>query len=112
MFRPGLVFEQRHHVYRHGQLTLKQLRLSVLNGMHTNSYTGSRLLPQGVVHNQNVGWLWIAKTMLLEWFAAQFRVYAQTIRQLSLVVCERIVNSGFAFVDYSLTDNLTPLSNC
>jgi hypothetical protein len=28
------------HVDRHGQLTLKQLRLSVLNEMHTNSYTG------------------------------------------------------------------------
>ena len=37
--RPG----QRYHVDRHGQLTLKQLRLSVLNEMHTNSYTGPRL---------------------------------------------------------------------
>ena len=34
---------QRYHVDRHGQLTLKQLRLSVLNEMHTNSYTGPRL---------------------------------------------------------------------
>ena len=30
-------------VDRHGQLTLKQLRLSVLNEMHTNSYSGPRL---------------------------------------------------------------------
>ena len=44
MFRPGLEFGQRYHVDRHGQLTLKQLRLSVLNEMHTNSYTGPRLL--------------------------------------------------------------------
>ena len=43
MFRPGLGFGQRYHVDRHGQLTLKQLRLSVLNEMHTNSYTGPRL---------------------------------------------------------------------
>jgi hypothetical protein len=42
-FRPGLGFGQRYHVDRHGQLALKQLRLSVLNGMHTNSYTGPRL---------------------------------------------------------------------
>ena len=44
MFRPGLGFGQRYHVDHHGQLTLKQLRLSVLNEMHTNSYTGPRLL--------------------------------------------------------------------
>ena len=44
MFRPGLGFGQRYHVDRHGQLTLKQLRLSVLNEMHTNSYTGPRLM--------------------------------------------------------------------
>ena len=43
MFRPGMVFEQRYHADRHGQLTLKQLRLSVLNEMNTNSYTGPRL---------------------------------------------------------------------
>ncbi len=43
MFRPGLGFGQRYHVDRHGQLTLKQLGLSVLNEMHTNSYTGPRL---------------------------------------------------------------------
>ena len=36
-------FGQRYHVDRHGQLTLKQLRLSVLNEMHTNSYSGPRL---------------------------------------------------------------------
>jgi hypothetical protein len=39
-----LGFGQRYHVDRHGQLALKQLRLSVLTEMHTNSYTGSRLL--------------------------------------------------------------------
>ena len=36
-------FGQRYHLDRHGQLTLKQLRLSVLNEMHTNSYSGPRL---------------------------------------------------------------------
>ena len=34
---------QRYHLDRHGQFTLKQLRLSVLNEMHTNSYTGPGL---------------------------------------------------------------------
>ena len=42
-FRPGFGFGQRYHLDRHGQLALKQLRLSVLNEMHTNSYTGPRL---------------------------------------------------------------------
>ena len=42
-FRPGFGFGQRYHVDRHRQLTLKQLRLSVLNEMHTNSYSGPRL---------------------------------------------------------------------
>ena len=32
------------HVVRHGHFTLKQLRLLVLNEMHTNSYTGPRLV--------------------------------------------------------------------
>ena len=36
--------EQRYHVDRHGELALKQLRLSVLNEMHANSYTGPRLV--------------------------------------------------------------------
>jgi hypothetical protein len=36
--RPGLGFGQRYHVDRYGQLALKQLRLSVLNEMHTNSH--------------------------------------------------------------------------
>ena len=40
------------------------------------------------------------------------RVYTKTIRELALVVYERIVNSGFAFVDYSLIDNSDSLSNC
>ena len=31
------------HVDRHGQFTLKQLRLSLVNEMPTNSYTGPRL---------------------------------------------------------------------
>jgi hypothetical protein len=31
------------HVDRHGHFTLKQLKLPVLNEMHTNSYTGPRL---------------------------------------------------------------------
>ena len=43
-FRPGFGFGQRYHVDRHGQLTLNQLRLSVLNEMHTNSYSGPRLI--------------------------------------------------------------------
>ena len=42
-FRPGFGFGQRYHVDHHGQPTLKQLRLSVLNEMHTNSYSGPRL---------------------------------------------------------------------
>ena len=42
-FRPGFGFGQRYHVDRHGQLTLKQLRLSVLNEVHTNSWSGPRL---------------------------------------------------------------------
>ena len=43
-FAPGLVFKQHYHVDRHGHLTLKQLRLYVLNKMHTNSYTGPGLM--------------------------------------------------------------------
>ena len=47
MFSPRLVFEQRYHVDRPGNFTLiKQSRLSVLNEMHTNSYTGPRLMPK------------------------------------------------------------------
>jgi hypothetical protein len=42
-FAPDWGFGQRYHVDRHGQLALKQLRLSVLNEMHTNSYTCPRL---------------------------------------------------------------------
>ncbi len=42
-FRPGLVFGQHYHVDRHDQLARKQLRLFVLNEMHTNSYIGPRL---------------------------------------------------------------------
>ena len=42
-FRPGFRFGQICHDDRHGQFTLKQLRLSVVSEMHTNSYTGPRL---------------------------------------------------------------------
>ena len=42
-FRPRFGFGKRCHLDRHGQLALKQLRLSVLREMHTNSYTGPRL---------------------------------------------------------------------
>ena len=42
-FRTGFRFRQRYHLDRHGQLALKQLRLSVLNEMDTNSYTSPRL---------------------------------------------------------------------
>ena len=38
-------------------------------------------------------------------------MYTKTIRQLALVVYERIVNLGFAFVDCSLIDNSDSLSN-
>ena len=34
----------RYHVDLHGELALKQLRLSVLNETHTTSYTGPRLI--------------------------------------------------------------------
>ena len=55
-FRPGFGFGQRYHVDRHGQLTLKQLRLSVLNEMHTNSYSGPRLYhcKHGVICNSKL----------------------------------------------------------
>ncbi len=32
------------HVVRYGHFTLNQLRLSVVSEVHTNSYTGPRLL--------------------------------------------------------------------
>ena len=38
MIRPGFSFDQRYHVDGHGELSLKQLRLSVVNIMHTNYY--------------------------------------------------------------------------
>ncbi len=43
-FVPDSAFGTYANVVRHGHFTLKQLRLSALNEMHTNSYTGSRLL--------------------------------------------------------------------
>ena len=43
-FCPGFGFwPAGYHVDQHGQLNLKHLRLSVLNEMHTNLYTGPRL---------------------------------------------------------------------
>ena len=46
------MFGQRYHIDRHGQLALKQLRLPVLNEMHTNHNTGPRLLGQIEVTNR------------------------------------------------------------
>ena len=43
LVRPGFGSGQRYHVDRHGQLILKELRLSALNEVDTNSYTGPRL---------------------------------------------------------------------
>ena len=43
-FRPGFSLRHTRHVVRHVHFTLKQLRLPVLNEMHTNSCTGPRLL--------------------------------------------------------------------
>ena len=43
-FRPGLGLGQCYHVDRHGQLAQKQLRLSILNELYTNSCTGPRLI--------------------------------------------------------------------
>ena len=40
------------------------------------------------------------------------RVYTKTIRQLGLVVYDRIFNSDFVLVYYSLIDNSASLSNC
>ena len=43
-FRPGFSLWHTCHVARPGHFTLKQLRLPVLNEMHTNSCTGPRLV--------------------------------------------------------------------
>ena len=43
-FRPGFSLWHTCHVVRHGHFTLKQLRLPVLNDMHTNSCTGPKLV--------------------------------------------------------------------
>ena len=52
----GFGFGQRYHVDRYGQFTLKLLRLSVLNEMHTNSYSGPRLITCADIHvHQNCG---------------------------------------------------------
>ena len=44
LVRPGFSLWHTFHVVRHGHFTLKQLRLPILNEMHTNSCTGPRLL--------------------------------------------------------------------
>ena len=46
-FRPGFGFWRICYVYRHVHFTLKQLRLSLVNEIHTNSYTGPRLQGPG-----------------------------------------------------------------
>ena len=51
-FRPGFSLWHTCHV-RHGHFTLKQLRLPVLNEMHTNSCTGPRL----TVQNNEILWI-------------------------------------------------------
>ncbi len=48
-FRPGFSIWHICHVVCHGHFTLKQLRFSVLNEMHTNSYTGPRLITWSVL---------------------------------------------------------------
>ena len=51
-FRPGFSIWHTCHVVCNGHFTLKQLRLSALNEMHTNSCTGPRLI--GVNQNQKI----------------------------------------------------------
>ena len=48
-FRPGFSLWHTCHVFRHDHFTLKQLRLPVLNEMHTNACTGPRLQCQTVL---------------------------------------------------------------
>ena len=45
VFRPSFSLRHTRLVVRHGHFTLKQLKLPVLNEMHTNSCTGPRLIP-------------------------------------------------------------------
>ena len=45
-FRPGFRFWHICHVDRHGHFTLKLLRLPLVNEVHTNSYTGPRLISE------------------------------------------------------------------
>ena len=42
-FRPRFKFWYICHVDRHGHFSLKRLRLSLVNEVHTNSYTGPKL---------------------------------------------------------------------
>jgi hypothetical protein len=48
-FVPDSGFGTYANVDRHGNFTLKQLRLPVLNETHTNSYTGPRLSTLGTI---------------------------------------------------------------
>ena len=58
-FRPGFTLWHTCHVVRHGHFTLKQLRLPVLNEMHTKSCTGPRL-----VFRRSFEWLILVMTSL------------------------------------------------
>ena len=49
-FVPDSGFGTYCHVDRHGQFTLKQLRLSVVSEMHTNIYTGPNNLELRIFH--------------------------------------------------------------
>jgi hypothetical protein len=56
--RPRCRFWHICHVDRHGHFALKQLRLPVLNEMHTDSYTGPRLfnLSINMIINIHASW--------------------------------------------------------
>ena len=99
MFRPGLVSEQHHHVDFHGQLTLKQLRLSVLNEMHTNSYTGPRLNELITVRLNNAKFK--AKFLFnsIENFAASvLEKYFPSVSETSFCFQPRVVSKTFKVV--------------
>ena len=78
----GFRFGQR---YRHGQLALKQLRLSVLNEIHTNSYTGLSLFNNFILkivqftHDQLLIWRGISKLQELR----PFEILLTHLRNLS-----------------------------
>ena len=58
-FAPGLGLGQRYNVYRHRQFALKQLKLSVINEMHSNSYTGLRLYLTHNIHRNLFRYLFL-----------------------------------------------------